>query len=139
MKRFPTLLASLGLLWLRVLVGAGIAYHGYGKVFGGNIVQLTQGVANMGFPMPEFFAWLSALTEFGGGILIALGLATRLMALLLFINMSVAAFIAHAGDPLERRELALAYFSIAGALVMLGAGEYSIDALFLRRRNRKKR
>ncbi len=139
MNKFPTALASLGLLWLRVLVGAGIAYHGYGKVFGGQIVQLNQGVANMGFPMPEFFAWLSALTEFGGGILIAIGLATRLASLFLFINMSVAAFIAHGDDPFQRKELALAYWTIAGALVMLGGGQYSVDAWFLRNWKRKKR
>lgn len=138
MNRFATRIASLGLLWLRVLVGAGIAYHGYGKVFGSHLAQLADGIGKMGFPMPEVFAWMSALTEFGGGILIALGLATRLAAFLLFINMSVAAFIAHAYDPFEKKELALAYWTIAGALIMLGGGRFSLDALILRAWTKKK-
>jgi len=36
--------------------------------------------------------------------------------------MSVAAFVAHAGDPLTKRELALAYWTISGALFLTGPG-----------------
>lgn len=121
-------LSSIGLLWLRVLAGAGIAYHGYGKVFGGHIGKLTEGVAAMGFPAPTFFAWAAALSEFAGGILLALGLGTQLAALFIFITMSVAAFKVHAKDPLQVKELALAYWVVSGALFFTGAGKFSLDA-----------
>ena len=119
----------IGLLWLRVLTGLGIMTHGYGKVFGGNISGFAEGVAEMGFPLPLFFAWMAALTEFFGGLFIALGLGTRISAAFLFINMAVAAFIAHASDPFSDKEMALAYWVAAGAILFLGAGKWSLDRL----------
>ena len=129
MKESNTRWQDLGLLFLRVMMGAGIAYHGYGKVFGGHIGMLAEGVAKMGFPFPEVMAWAAALSEFAGGICIALGLFTRPAALSVFITMSVAAFVAHSADPLKVKELALAYWTISGALVFLGAGSFSVGNL----------
>lgn len=121
-------LASLGVLILRVLMGAGIAYHGYGKVFGGHMAMLVPGVEKMGFPMPEVFAWAAALSEFAGGILIVLGLFTRVAAFFVFCTMSVAWMIAHGADPFQAKELALAYWTISLALMLIGGGQYSFDA-----------
>jgi putative oxidoreductase len=127
-------LVSIGLLWLRVLCGTGIAYHGYQKVFGGRISMLTQGVAKLGFPMPEAFAWAAALSEFAGGILLVAGLFTRPAAFFVFVTMTVAAFGAHASDPLQVKELALAYWAMSGALLFAGAGEFGADAKIRRKR-----
>lgn len=126
-------LRDAGLLWLRVLAGAGMAYHGYGKVFGGWMPKMIEGVAAMGFPAPGFFAWAAALSEFAGGILLALGLGTRFAALFIFATMSVAAFMVHAADPFEKKELALAYWTVSGALMMLGGGRWAVERLFCRR------
>ena len=120
-------LFDLGLLWLRVLMGVGIAHHGYGKIFGGGIEGFAQGVAKLGFPMPIVFAWLSALAEFVGGILVAVGFQTRIAAFFVFFNMSVAVFMQHAADPLKVKELALCYWAMAGALILTGAGKFSLD------------
>ena len=49
-------LLAFGLLWIRVMMGSGIAYHGYGKIFGGRMARFTEGVAQMGFPLPALFA-----------------------------------------------------------------------------------
>lgn len=119
---------SLGLLWLRLLMGAGIAFHGYGKIFGGFMEKFTQGVTTLGLPMPEAFAWAAALSEFAGGLLIMLGLGTRVAATFVFITMSVAAFMQHASDPFNVKEMALAYWTMAGTLILAGPGDYSLDA-----------
>jgi len=109
-------------------MGLGIAFlHGYGKVFGGRMEQFAESVAKMGFPMPHFFAWASALSEFLGGILIALGLGTSVAAFFVFINMSVAAFIRHSNDPFNVKELALLYWIFAMAIVLIGPGSLSLD------------
>lgn len=122
--------SDLGLLELRILIGLGMSWHGYQKIFGGFIHKLAEGVAGMGFPFSQVFAWLAALSEFAGGILIVLGLGTRFAALSIFISMSVAAFIAHAADPLAVKELALAYWGAAGALLLTGPGSLSLDRIF---------
>lgn len=127
MNAWKNNLTDFGLLWLRVLAGLGIASHGYGKVFGGNIDKFAEGVAAMGFPAPTLFAWAAAFSEFVGGILIALGLFTRPAAFFVFATMFTAAFIKHAPDPFQRKELALAYWTVAGAIMALGAGRFSLD------------
>jgi putative oxidoreductase len=127
------LLHHLGILWLRVLMGAGIAYHGYGKVIGGQVHQLIEGLVKMNMPMPEVLGWAAALSEFLGGILIALGLFTRTAALFIFITMSVAVFVAHKADPLQVKELALAYWTISGALILIGSGVFGLDSLIKRK------
>lgn len=118
---------DVGLLWLRLMMGAGIAWHGYGKLFGGQMDMFTNGVSSMGFPFPVFFAWAAALTEFVGGILIAIGLKVRIAAAFVAVTMIVAAFVAHKLDPFKVKELALAYLTIAVALGLTGPGRYSLD------------
>lgn len=120
-------LNDTGLLWLRVLTGAGLITHGYPKLFQGGVSGLTQMVSSMGFPRPEIFAWAAALSEFAGGVFIILGLYTRFASLMVFITMSVAAFLAHKHDPLKIRELALAYWALSGALLLMGGGSYALS------------
>ncbi|MFT5387494.1 MAG: putative oxidoreductase [Candidatus Omnitrophota bacterium] len=125
--KLKELSADLEILFLRVLMGCGIAYHGYGKVFGTKIDRFTEGVASMGFPLPGLIQWIASLSEFVGGICIVLGLFTRPSALLMFVTMALAAFIKHGDDPFKRKELALAYWRISGALMGLGATRFSLD------------
>ena len=53
--------------------------------------------------------------------------ATRPAAAFIFITMTVAAFRVHASDPLKVKELALAYWTVAGALILTGAGPLALD------------
>ena len=125
---------NFGLLWLRLLTGAGIVYHGYEKLFHSDMSQMITGVGKMGFPHPEIFAWAAALSEFLGGILIATGLFTRTAALFVCCTMTVAAFVALAKDPLQVKELALAYWTISGALIFMGGGALSFDSVFFKKK-----
>lgn len=120
---------NLALLLLRVMLGFGMATHGYGKIFGGHMDAFTIGVAKMGFPLPNLFAWAAALSELAGGILVFFGAWTRAAAFFIFATMTAAAFIRHGADPFAKRELALVYWSIAGALVLLGPGGISLEAM----------
>ena len=125
--------AGIGLLILRLMMGAGIVRHGYGKVVEGHASDMVGAIGKMGFPVPLLFAWAAGLSEFLGGILIVLGLATRVGALFVGITMAVAAFMFHAHDALGVKELALGYLAMALTLLGTGAGPYSLDRLLGRK------
>lgn len=123
--------ADLGILIARVMGGLALALaHGRGKV------PPSEGfigrVGEMGFFAPELFAWLAGMAEFGGGLLLALGLLTRPAALLVVGQMAIVALVAHAGDPFGDREKAVLFGAIALLCLLAGAGRFSLDALIRR-------
>ncbi len=117
---------EFAMTFLRVFAGLTMAFsHGLGKVPPPEM--MVQGVAGIGFPMPGFFAWAAALSEFAGGLLLALGLFTRPAATFLAFTMAVAALIVHAADPFAKKEMGLLYFAIALVFAIRGSGKWSID------------
>ena len=125
--RYLDRLQPLALLAMRLALGAIMSAHGYHEVFGG-LHQHAQTAANLGLP-----AWISALTEFFGGLLILVGFFTRAAALAVFIDLFVAIWKVHLhngliGSP-ERPgyEFALATGTLAFALIFFGGGPISID------------
>ena len=142
---------DLALLLLRFSGVALAMNHGWSKIqfmLAGEGAFFIDAVAGFGFPFPAAFAWAAALAEFAGGILIALGLGTRPVALFGAFTMFVAAFFRHRfhehvllalgitnvpedvaaawGNP----ESALNYMFIFLALVLMGGGRLSLDHLF---------
>ena len=89
-----------------------------------------QGAAKIGFPMPEFFAWAAALSEFAGGIGLALGFLTRISSFFIACVMLTAVLGVHLNDPFAKKELAFFYLFIALCFLLKGAGDWSIDAFF---------
>ena len=75
-------------LLVRLFVGYFFLESGWGKIH--NLDDFAERFAEWGIPAPTFNAALSAWTEFLGGLLIVLGLFTRLASIPLFINMLVA-------------------------------------------------
>jgi len=122
---------SAGLLVLRLFLGLGLAAHGAQKFFVYGIPGFAGVLEKIGAPAPYASAWLSASTELVGGLLIAAGLFTRLAAIPLAINMTVAALLAHSGYFITNtppgREYALNLAAAFVALALTGAGRYSID------------
>jgi putative oxidoreductase len=124
--------ANAGLTLLRIFAGVALAFaHGFGKLPPSE--GLITGTANLGFPMPTMFAWAAGLSEFLGGIFLALGFLTRWASLFVAFTMLVALVGVHRADPFQKQELAFMYFFIAVAFLIKGANDWSIDA-FLRNR-----
>lgn len=124
----PNVASEFSMALLRVYLGVVMAFaHGINKIPPPeNFVGMVGG---MGFPAPYFFALMAGITEFILAIFIALGLLVRPSALFLAFTMFVAAFIAHADDPFQRKELALTYLVMSIAFVFLGSGRWSLDSL----------
>ena len=132
----PAQLGDLGLLFFRLVIGLSIAFsHGIGKVPPSD--GFVSAVASMGFPLPLMFAWMAGLSEFLGGLLIALGLFARPAAFFLLQTMIVAVFILHWGAPFNKIELGVLYGSACVMILCIGVGRYSLDAILFNRDTRE--
>lgn len=119
-------IGDLGLLVLRVVAGLSMALgHGIKKLPPPE--GLMKGVAAMG--LPSFMAWAAAFAEFGGGLLIVIGLLIRPSGLLWVCTMTVALIGVHRNDPFAKQELALLYFCIGLFLLLNGSGRFSVDRM----------
>jgi len=126
--QFLEKLKPLGLLALRLALGAAFMFHGYPK--------LTDPAhwlkAFPGFGYPSYFAYISGILELFGGGLVLIGLFTRGAALLLAIEMGLV--LARTTIPavgiyaVGKYETPLLLGAAALALATTGAGLISIDA-----------
>ena len=116
---------SIALFILRVSFGLMMLTHGWPK--------LLSLINNPGsFPDPLHIGnslshGLTVFAEFFCAILVVAGLATRWATIPLIIAMSVAAFVIHANEPFADKEHALLFLSAFTAILILGAGSYSLD------------
>ena len=125
--RFLDRLQPLALLVMRLALGAVMAVHGYHKVFGG-LHHHVQFVSSLG--LPGWTAYLSAFAEFLGGLLVLLGLLTRVAAFAICIDLCVAIAKVHLHNGLTGNggyEFPLALATLAFALIFFGAGPIALD------------
>tara|TARA_Y100000310_G_scaffold153608_2_gene153033 strand:- start:4254 stop:4667 length:414 start_codon:yes stop_codon:yes gene_type:complete len=117
----------------RILVGLMFATHGMQKLFG-----MFGGAAGDGVAVPLVsLMGLAGTIELVGGLLIALGLITRLAALITSLEMLIAYFMAHASNGLvplvNRGELALLYFAAFLVVLIYGAKKWGLDLAIFKR------
>jgi putative oxidoreductase len=121
-------LKPLALLLLRLGLGIIFVFHGYPKLFT-HTREAMQSFSHMGFPV--YFAYISGVVEFFGGLLLIVGLFTRIAGLLLAIEMAVALVKVHGmiSNPMavDNYQFPLACAAGAFALATLGAGLISLD------------
>lgn len=130
---------------LRLILGFGMMYHGYPKLFDAaqrqGFVGMLQGI---GIPAPGVMAWVVAIVEFVGGLALIVGAFVSIVAVLLIIEMLVAMITVHLphgfnflnitgmepGGPtfgMPGYEVNLLYIAGLLALLLAGAGAYSFD------------
>lgn len=132
MSRWLNRFQPLGILLLRLVLGASMLFHGWHKVVPGNLshpFSPLEHSANYvgGLGLPRWLGYISALTEFLGGIGLILGLFTRFFAFLVSINMLVAIFGVTFHHGYEASELPLALLAIALMLLFSGPGMAAIS------------
>jgi putative oxidoreductase len=126
---------AYGLLLLRLVLGGIMAGHGLQKLFGwweGPGRGGTEGMmTNFNFRLAPLMALGLALSETGGGLLLALGLLTPLGALAVTIVMFNAVALIHWSNGFWAGkggyEFNLLIASAAVALAAIGPGRFSVD------------
>jgi len=119
----------LALVALRLTLGIIFIAHSSHKVYG-HLPDYASFIRSLGIPL--WLGYVSAFTEFLGGILLILGSLTRLAAFALLVDMIVAIAKVHWKHGLTGNagyEFPLALATIAFALIFFGAGPISIDAI----------
>ncbi len=121
-----------------IRVGFGIIYimHGFPKIIGGperwEAVGGAMGFVGLGFA-PAFWGFMASLAEFGGGLLLVLGLYTRIAAAFLAFTMLIATIMhISVGDPLSAVLHPVKGLVVFVALLYSGSGIYAIDTRLAR-------
>ena len=130
-------MTSVALLIIRLTVGGLLAGHGAQKLFGafgGSGIQGTGGwLESLGLRPGQRWAGLAGLSEFGGGVLTALGFLNPIGPILALGAMLMATVKVHAGRPIwvtqGGAELPITNMAVQGALIVAGPGRLSLDQL----------
>lgn len=119
---------------LRIVMGLMLVPHGMQKLFGAfggpGMTRMAALLDQLGYHPGTLWAWLIALTEFAGGILLALGLLTRPVAAAIAIFMVVSVQFTSAKGYFWTAgglEYSLLILVVALFFVIRGGGVHSID------------
>jgi len=131
-------LQSTFLLLVRLYWGWQLVQSGWGKLH--NLDKVTEYFTSLGLPMPAKMAVIISCVELFGGIFLALGLLSRLTALVLSVNLIAAyvigdreALFSIFSDPDKFYAAAPYTFLVASLIVLIfGAGKASLDTLLTR-------
>ena len=136
---------SLGLLVIRLVLGWTFVYHGSQKLFDafgappGMINVFADNLKDMPVLPAKVWAYMAAVGEFGGGLLVLLGLLARLGTLPIIVTMIVAIAKVHGkygfshSPPEAGYEFNLNLIAMAVAIMVAGPGLISLDALIFKR------
>ncbi len=120
-----------GLLILRIGIGIMFMCHGFPKLAAGVEVwtKLGGALSAMGINFaPTFMGFMAAISEFGGGLLLVLGLFTRPACFFLLSTMVVATLMhVISGDPFVKYSHALEAAILFFSLLFIGPGKISLD------------
>jgi putative oxidoreductase len=122
---------NLAALLLRFILGGLFIYSGWLKIKDyDTILPMFTDIIGIGSKLSFN---LLIFSEFFGGILIVLGLFTRLAVLPILFSMCIAYFIAHANDPFFKKELAFTFLVLCLPVFVMGSGKYSLDRLIFKK------
>jgi len=122
---------DLGILIFRIGIGITFILHGYPKITGGveTWTRVGGAISYLGIDFyPAFWGFMAAISEFGGGILLATGMFFRTAIMFLFTTMFVATFMKYSKDlPFKEYAHSLELAIVLIAFLFIGAGKYKLQ------------
>lgn len=130
---------------VRLILGSGFVYHGYGKLFSAEGHQMFQGMLqNIGVPAASLMSWVVGAVEFFGGLALIVGAFVAIVGVLQIGVMLTALFTVHLSNGfnfihitgmtdagpqfgMPGYEVNLLYIAGLAVLVLGGAGALSVD------------
>lgn len=125
-----------GLLAIRVILGFFMLYHGW-EIF--NQVKMNEYIQWDLFkksPMGKWLVYAGKGAELIGGLLLMLGMFTRLAALIVMGTMSYICFVIGHGKIWYEDQHPFLFILLAAVFFFTGAGRYSIDQFILNNNKR---
>jgi putative oxidoreductase len=122
------LLLNQGLALIRIVVGALMIYHGQ-EVFHENIMNEYLQWDVFKFPSAKWMVYAGKSSELVGGILLLLGLFTRLGAILIMGTMSYVTFMVGQGKFWYEDQHPFMFVLFGLLFVFTGPGSWSVDGL----------
>ena len=121
-------------LAVRIVVGWVFLWSGWQKLM--ILPRMIENFRSWGIPAPEVLTPLVSGIEFAGGLLLLVGLGTRIVAIPMMVVMMVAIAAAKWGDVDSLETLLgfeeVSYFVMFGYLAVAGPGPLSLDHLVLK-------
>lgn len=108
-------------------------YHGWEVFSKDPIDTYTKWLTDMHFPAPHFWALLGKGIELVGGVLLLLGLFTRLITIPLMLDMLFIVFVLGHGKIFYEDQYPFLFFICFLYLFFAGPGKWSLDVLFFRK------
>ena len=127
--------SDLTLFGLRALTGAFLVHQTLDNVTSSaRMLEFVKFLDQFGFPAPALMAPLSVAVQFGCGILLILGLFTRIAGVLIAVNFVVAVVMVHWDQDFPGWWPAIVLVFLGGHFAAAGSGKIGIDAMWGRRR-----
>lgn len=129
---------DIAVLIARILLGVVLTAHGLQKLVTNGIGGTTASFQAMGIPLPTLSALYATVAEIGGGLLLLVGVATAVAAILVALDMVGALLFVHISNGVFVQsggwELVGLIAVVALLIAAVGAGRFSIDGVLAARK-----
>jgi putative oxidoreductase len=123
-----------GIAMIRVILGVFMAYHGWEVFTAGKMNEYAKWLTDIKFPAPTFMAYLGKGIELVSGVLITVGLFTRLAIIPLAVTMAVISFGIGKGRIFMEDQHPFLFILLAFVFFFTGPGKWSLDYLLFERK-----
>ena len=123
-----------GLGLIRILVGAFMIFHGWEVFDSDKMSGYSKWLTDLHFPAPVLMTYLGKGSEFVGGVLLTLGLLTRLAIIPIILTMATICFGMGKGKIFMDDQHPFLFILLCLVFFFCGPGRYSLDKIIFKKK-----